>query len=121
MQLPTYSRVVSRKPRRNDYANLRENCRDISCYWRNRGQQYGPSRSVVRPSSSSLLPSSLLRLSTALLPSSLLCLLSSPPPSSALVSLLKGALRPPTLRSPWAAFFFASLISPISAAAHPAK
>src|SRR5215467_4519653 len=108
MQLPTYSRVVSRKPRRNDYANLRENCRDISCYWRNRGQQYGPSRSVVR-------------LSSSLLPSSLLCLLSSPPPSSALVSLLKGALRPPTLRSPWAAFFFASLISPISAAAHPAK
>jgi hypothetical protein len=71
-------RVISSEPRRNNHANLRENRCDIRCYWRYRGQQHGPRRSVVRlSSSSSLLPSSLLRLSSSLLPSSLLCLLCS--------------------------------------------
>src|SRR6516164_8208620 len=99
MQLPTLVPRCCRKPRRSNHADLRENRCDIRCYWRNRGQQHGPSRSVVRLPSS-VLSSSLLRLSSSLLPSSLLCLLSSPLPSSLLVSLLKETLRPPR-----AAFF----------------
>jgi hypothetical protein len=94
MQLKTSVRVVCRKLKRSNHANLRENRCDIRRCWRNRGQQYGARRSLVRPSSSplrlssSLLPSSPLRLP----PSSLLRLLSSPPPPSPLrlVPLLKG-------------------------------
>jgi hypothetical protein len=87
-------RVVSRKQRRSNYANYRENRCDTGLCWRNRGQQHGTSRSLVP---SSLLPSS-LRLPSSLLPSSLLRLLSSvsPSPSLRLVSLLsEGILRPP--------------------------
>jgi hypothetical protein len=57
------------------HANLRENRCDIRRYWRNRGQQHGPSRSLVRLPSS-LLSSSLLQLLSSLPPSPLLCLVS---------------------------------------------
>ena len=66
-------------------------------YWRNRGQQHGPSRSVVRLSSS-LLPSSVLRLSSSL-PPSLLRLLSSLPPSLLRSQELVGQLLTPNFEA----------------------
>ena len=64
---------VLRNQGRNTDANFRENRCNIRCYWRNRGQQCGTSRSLVRLPSSLL--SSSLRLPSSLLPPSLLRLI----------------------------------------------